>query len=169
MPATSKSHRPAVMRGLTFASRKPKHRNCRLRRSDIDGFFAEARRVLKPGGVLAIWCYEKCSASPACDKLIRQIFAEVEQYWPPERKLVDGRYEGIDLPVTEFVADSFRMQADWTADNMLDYMRSWSASQHYLRDTRADPTENYSDELRAVWRNDRRTVLWPITLRMGRR
>ena len=136
---------------------------------DIDRFFAEVCRVLKPGGVLAIWCYEHCRVGAACDQQIRKIFAEVEPYWPPEREIVESRYKGIALPVAEFSADKFHMQACWTADNMLDYMRTWSASQRYLDDKGADPTAHFANELRAAWGDDRHTVRWPITLRMGRK
>ncbi len=136
---------------------------------DIDEFFAEAYRVLKNGGVLAVWCYEHCRVDAACDDQIQKIFAEVELYWPPERGLVESRYEGIELPVAEFSAESFNMQASWDAENMLDYMRTWSASQRYMIDKNADPTAKYANELRAKWGNERRIVRWPITLRTGRK
>jgi SAM-dependent methyltransferase len=135
----------------------------------IDAFFDEARRVLRPAGVLAIWCYGHCNVEPGCDELIKEVFAEVEQYWPPERDIVEARYAGIRLPFTEIPSKDFDMQASWTADDMLDYMRTWSASQRYIGDIGADPTVNYADPLRAMWGGDRRTVLWPITLRLGRR
>ena len=136
---------------------------------DIDTFFREARRVLKPSGVLAVWCYGHCNVDPACDELIRQVFAEVEPYWPPERDIVEARYAGIELPVTEIRSQDFDMQAVWTADDMLDYMRTWSASQRYMDDKGADPTAHYSGELRTIWGRGKRTTRWPITLRVGRR
>lgn len=136
---------------------------------DIDAFFEEACRVLKPSGVLAIWCYGHCDVDPACNKLIEQVFADVEPYWPPERDIVEAGYAGIDLPVAPIASQDFDMLATWTANDMLDYMRTWSASQRYMDDKGADPTAKRADELRARWGSDRRTVRWPITLRVGRR
>lgn len=34
---------------------------------DHGAFFAEAERVLKPGGLLAVWCYEIFETAPAVD------------------------------------------------------------------------------------------------------
>jgi ubiquinone/menaquinone biosynthesis C-methylase UbiE len=52
---------------------------------DVEQFFAETIRVLKPGGVLAFWCYTHSNTDPDCDEIVRKVFAEVESYWPPER------------------------------------------------------------------------------------
>jgi len=136
---------------------------------DIDEFFVEACRVLRPGGVLAIWCYEHCQVDHAIDGWIMQVYSEVEEYWPPERDLVERRYADIELPVAGIKAKNFRMQVSWTAADMLDYVRTWSASQRYLDDKGADPTAKYADELRAAWGHGRRAVVWPLTLRIGRR
>jgi len=136
---------------------------------DIDRFFAEAVRVLKPGGVLSLWCYEHCRVDPACDVVIRQIFAEMEPYWPPERDIVENHYDGIEMPIPEIRTEDFSMQATWTADEILGYMRTWSASQRYMEDKGADPTSIYADELRALWGLGGHTVHWPITLRAGRK
>ena len=136
---------------------------------DIDRFFAEAVRVLKPGGVLSFWCYEHCAVDPACDAVIRQIFVDVEPYWPPERDVVENHYEGIEMPIPDIRTEDFSMQAIWTVEEILGYMRTWSASQRYMEDKGADPTLNHADELRAQWGAERRTVRWPITLRVGRK
>lgn len=136
---------------------------------DIDRFFAEAVRVLKPGGVLAFWCYERCKVDPVCDDIIEQIFAEVEPFWPPERDIVERHYEDVEMPLPGIPAGDFSMHANWNADEILGYMRTWSASQRYMDVNGADPTLIHADELGAAWGAERRPVLWPITLKVGRR
>ena len=37
---------------------------------DIDRFFEEVNRVLKPGGILAVWCYQNCPLICACSGLM---------------------------------------------------------------------------------------------------
>ena len=134
---------------------------------DIDRFFAEAMRVLKPGGVLAVWCYVRGNVDSSCDETIEKIFAEIEPHWPPEREIVDDRYQSITLPVAEMPAEEFFMDASWTADDMLGYIRTWSASQRYLAASGKESTALWDDELRQRWGPDARMVSWPITLKAG--
>jgi SAM-dependent methyltransferase len=140
---------------------------------DIDAFFAECQRVLKPGGVLAAWSYANCYIERAsdgeCNETVEKIFAEVEDFWPPERKIVAGRYRSITLPFPEISADPFAMRASWQAGQMLGYMRTWSASQRYLRANGTDPTELFADELKRRWGPGQREVCWPLTLKVGKK
>ena len=136
---------------------------------DADQFFAETIRVLKPGGVLAFWCYTHSNTDPDCDEIVRKVFAEVESYWPPERAIVEGKYESIVSPLPEFAADQFSMEVSWSAKDALDYMRTWSATRRYIEDRGADPTAIFASELRTTWGDGRRSVRWPITLRVCRR
>ncbi|MGI9202540.1 MAG: hypothetical protein ACR2Q3_00940 [Woeseiaceae bacterium] len=125
--------------------------------------------MLRPGGVLAIWAYERCRVDRACDAIVRKIFAEVESFWPPEREIVESRYAGITLPIPEIPAENFAMTADWTVQQILDYMRTWSASQRFLKANGTDPTRLHHEELAAAWGDSARTVTWPVTLLVGRK
>lgn len=136
---------------------------------DIDRFFDEAKRVLKSGGVLAVWSYEHCQVDSDCDEMIMKVFNSVENYWPPERDLVLNRYVDIQMPIAEIEVEQFSMTANWTAEQMLGYMRSWSASQRYIKDNGTDPTKEYEGELAAIWGEAARWVSWPLTLRVGRK
>ena len=131
---------------------------------DVDAFFAEATSVLRPGGVLAYWCYGLCSITPECDEIVRGAYSFVDRYWLPERATVERGYRDIVPPMPTIETPAFRMQLDWTADQMIDYMRTWSASQRYRRATGADPLAGFVEPLRARWGPDARPVRWPLHL-----
>lgn len=136
---------------------------------DIEAFFAEACRVLKPGGILAIWSYARCLVSPECDDIIEKLFAETDAYWPPERQLVDNRYRDIELPVPEIPCQPFEMRLDWTDKEILNYMRTWSGSRRYLAATGRDPVTIFETELEQAWGEGTREVRWPLTLKVGQK
>lgn len=53
---------------------------------DIPNFFVEAKRVLKPKGVVAVWSYELMNISPAIDRILHPFYTEtVGPFWPEER------------------------------------------------------------------------------------
>jgi len=136
---------------------------------DIPGFFDEAQRVLKPGGVLAFWSYERCLVNSDCDEVINEFCASiVGPYWPPERKLVDEGYRSIELPMPSISSPEFAVRANWSADEMLGYLLTWSASQRYLKDCGSDPVALVEDRLRAIWGKGGREVSWPLNLKIGR-
>jgi hypothetical protein len=106
---------------------------------------------------------------PACNEVIEDIFAEIDSYWPPERDIVEDHYGSITLPVPEIPVDPFVMQLDWTADEMLSYMRTWSASQRYMQAKGSDPVALFERVLGEKWGNGKRDVRWPLTLKVGRK
>lgn len=135
---------------------------------DIDGFFAEAERVLAPEGVLAVWSYERCSVNVECNRVIGRIFAEVEEYWPPERSIVDSGYKDVDMPFTPLSLPPISMKMQWTVTEALGYFRTWSASRRYLAEHGTDPFARLEEPLRIVWGGGRRSVCWPLTFKAGR-
>jgi len=135
---------------------------------DIDAFFAEAGRILKPCGVLAFWCYHNYTVNPACDEVIGAIFDSVDNYWPAESEIVDSCYRDVTMPFTEMPVDDLSMTTQWTVDEALDYMRTWSASQRFMAENGTDPVAAHAAELRQQWGGGKRGVNWPLILRVGR-
>ncbi len=136
---------------------------------DLDRFFAEALRVLVPGGVLAAWSYGLCYVEPAVDTLVRELYHDLDPYWPAERGIVDKGYRGIELPMPAIPHPGFAMTSRWRAEAMLNYLRTWSASQRYLRDRGSDPVAAIADRLRHAWGGGEREVRWPLAIKLGRK
>ena len=66
---------------------------------DFARFFAQAGRLLKPGGLFAAWAYADCRVTPAVDALKDRVYIDLTgPYWPPERDYVDAGYRTIPMP-----------------------------------------------------------------------
>ncbi len=137
---------------------------------DFDRFHAECRRVLVPGGVVAIWTYEKFRVDPRVDALIDQFYSGVVgPYWPPERRFVEQGYRTLPFPWREESAPLFALETDWDLQQVLGYLATWSAVQHYKDQRGEDPLPALAPRLEAVWpTGGYRRLLWPIHLRIGR-
>lgn len=139
---------------------------------DPDRYFREARRVLKPSGVFAAWCYANCNTGDdAIDAIKDRLYIDLTgPYWPPERALVDSGYRTLPFPFVEIAAPVFPMVAVWTADQLLAYFRSWSATQRFIKAKGEDPVAMIEPELRAAWGETDRTrkVRWEFYLRAGK-
>lgn len=139
---------------------------------DLPAFLAEAGRVLAPGGVLAVWCYEVFHCEPAVDALVSDFYhAVVGPYWPPERRWVEQGYAGLELPFAPLAAPEFEMALDWTLDALVGYLGTWSATQRYKDDKGTDPLPALRGRLAAAWGDPAqpRRVVWPLNVRACRK
>jgi len=138
---------------------------------DLEAFHAEVRRVGRPGALLAVSGYGNCSVDRAVDAVEWKLYADtLGGDWPPERALVDEGYRGLPFPFDAVATPSFGMQAHWNLAQFIAYLRSWSATQRYLKRTGVDPVEAIARELARAWGDPGRVrvVRWPFFTRVGR-
>jgi len=136
---------------------------------DLDRFYLEARRVLKPNGALAASAYLCAQIDPAVDAVVNQYYSEVVgPFWAPERRLVENFAE-IPFPFHKIDPPKFEMTMHWDLDHLVGYLRTWSATQRFIAAKGTDPLERIIDELRRAWGNahQARRIMWPLTLRVG--
>lgn len=139
---------------------------------DLPRFFAEAQRVLKPGGVLALWGYGRLDLPGGMDEIFQRFYSEtVGPFWPPERKWIDDGYRSLDFPFSEIAAKDFFIEVEWDLPRLLDYLSTWSAVKRYRADSGVDPLPALMAELQPLWGNPETALQlrWPLFLRVGRR
>lgn len=140
---------------------------------DLERFFTEAKRVLEPGGVLAVWAYGINQVEgEAVNQFVQEYYSStVGPYWPPERTLVEDGYRSIPFPFDELPAPSFRMEAQWTMEQLIGYFSTWSATTRYIKATGKNPLEQLTADLARAWGDTAspRLTVWPLSLRVGRK
>jgi SAM-dependent methyltransferase len=138
---------------------------------DLPRFYAEVRRVVAPGGALAVWTYgDAVLDEPALDETLQRFNrVTVGPYWPPERRLVDEGYRTLPFPFAETSAPAFTLERAWTLGELAGYLRSWSATARYAAAQGVDPVAPLEAELATRWGapDVRRVVRWPLTIRAG--
>jgi hypothetical protein len=137
---------------------------------DRPRFWTEVKRVMAAGGAVAVWCYELQQITPEIDQVIGHFYrVTVGPWWTPDRKLVEERYQSIEFPFREIPAPDFAMSADWTLEQELGYLGTWSAVSRAASQTGLDPLDQVRPLLEAAWpRGARLQVRWPIAVRAGR-
>ena len=139
---------------------------------DRSRFWPEARRVLSPRGVIAVWCYDLLSIGPQIDAVVGRLYRDiVGPYWPPERVLTEQRYRTIEFPFAEEVLPPFRMEKRWSLPGLVGYLRTWSAARRYAEAQGVDPIGLVLPDLQKVWGPPERVrrVRWDLAVRLGRK
>jgi len=137
----------------------------------LDEFYKEVRRVLKPGGIVAAWAYAVPTIAPEVDKIIRHLHdVTLDSFWVHENRLVEQEYRTIPFPFEEISAPSFVSTRQFTLDDIVAYLDTWSATQKYMATHGVSPTAPLGNELACVWGdgNEEKTVTWKLVLKVGR-
>lgn len=138
---------------------------------DRPRFWAEARRVLRPRGVVAVWTYRLLSIAAELDAIIRRFYQDtVGPFWPAERRLTEEGFHTIEFPFAEFAVPEFTIEQRLTLDDVTGYIRTWSATRGFVRQYGRDPVEELAAELAPLWGDLRtpRPARWPVAVRAGR-
>ncbi len=134
---------------------------------DRDAFYAEVRRVTRPGSVIAVWVYGLLRISPEMDPLIKKFYSQVVgPYWDPERKLIDDELKTLEFPFAEVATPSFHMEVTWSLAELEGYFNTWSATQKYIRQNSINPVTDLMERLTSISPGPVH-VQFPLFLRVG--
>jgi SAM-dependent methyltransferase len=137
---------------------------------DVSAFFKEVQRVLKPGGVVAVWCYNSVRVDGPAQAVLSEFTAGLKQYWPSPIELVTNNYKTLTFPFEEIAAPDLCMKVEWTAQQLVGYVSTWSAVQRCIDNTGIDPTVKFRGDLEPHFpQHDQLcTVRFPLPMRVGR-
>lgn len=133
---------------------------------DHPHFFAEAKRVLRPGGLLAAIGYGWFYVDPQIDEIVgRTLLKPLEPHWQAGNWLLIDGYRALDFPGREIRLTPAAIHLAWNRDQFCNYVRSWSAVQRLGEQV----AERAFAELARAWPDgERRHVVMPIVSRAAR-
>ena len=136
---------------------------------DFDAFYREATRTLKQDGVIAIVGYGLLRINEAVDSIIDEFYHElVGPFWDTERKYIDEEYSSIPFPFEEVLDHpQLSLASELSLNQLLGYLNSWSAVQHYKNENGANPVDQIEPRLREVWSFKSYPVKHPLFMRIG--
>lgn len=137
---------------------------------NLDAFYMEARRVARSGAALALVAYHIAIIDTEVDAVIDRFYSgDLDGYWPPERSHIETEYRNIPFPF-ERIPSPPRMylEVNWSVEQMLGYIRTWSAVRGLEKAKGSAQTEEFAGRLRKAWGSNVREVRWPLVLVAGR-
>ncbi|MEO4042838.1 class I SAM-dependent methyltransferase [Hoeflea sp. CAU 1731] len=138
---------------------------------DLDAFYAEAKRVARPGAVVALVSYGVPELDGEVGKRFHDFYwTEIFDYWPAARRHVEDGYATMPFPFPELALPDIAIERQWTLGELLGYISTWSAVKA-ARKAGADAViDAFAKDLKRLWGPEEtlRTIRWPINGRVGR-
>jgi SAM-dependent methyltransferase len=137
---------------------------------DWPRFVAEAGRVVRPGGLIALVSYRNAELAGDVGGLLAGFYRTLQGYWPNGRVHVDSQYRDLTFPWPPVDAPPIEMTARWTRDELFGYITTWSATGRLVAARGEGPLDELRGRLAAIWPgSERRDVRWPLTIKLTRR
>ena len=137
---------------------------------DFDSFYKEARRVARPGALLAAWTYNLLRMTPAINAVLDHLYLNITHaYWDKERDYVDAAYATIPFPFDELKTPELSIIKQYTLPQLIGYLGTWSGVRHYKEKEHKDPVSMVKKELAEAWGpEETHEVYWPVYVRAAR-
>lgn len=138
---------------------------------DREAYYEEARRVLRPRGFFAMVGYGTIEGDHVAAKIAATIYNQVlGAYWPPERRYVENAYRDFDFPFAEIDTPNWWLEANWSHEQLMGYILSWSAVRQWEAATGKSALDMIKSEFKAcqVDADLVQTYRWPLFMRAGR-
>lgn len=140
---------------------------------DMDAFNNAVDHCLKPGGLVALMGYTMLRTAHPVQAYIDQIYSGVlENYWFPERKLVDEKLLGLSFPFKEITTPDFYLKVQWSLNDLCGYFETWSATKRYKEEQGHSPVPGFKSEVLALLKlnpEEKINCEIPFFLRLGRK
>ena len=136
----------------------------------FDAFYTEVKRTLKPNGLIAIVGYGIMHINAEIDELIHYLYKDIlGSFWDEERKYIEDNYLNVTFPFREIQCPGFEITAEWNLEQLIGYLETWSALQHYIKLNSKSPIPLIYERLEQVWGNTKKhTIHFPILLKVGK-
>ena len=135
---------------------------------DFERFYAECRRVLRPGGSSPPGPTRSSASTLRSTRSSMISMRCGRRFWPPERRYVELGYRTLPFPFDEERRPALTLVTEWALDRSLGYFGSWSAVQRCRDSTGTDPLPALRRALEPHWAGRLRRLEWPLHLRVGR-
>ncbi len=136
---------------------------------DIDAFYNEAKRVGRSGALFAAWGYGNLRLTPEVNRVLNHFYRGItRKYLNKVRDHVDASYTSIHIPFEHIPTPEFSLNQQWTLEQLIGYLRTWSGAHNYIKIEHSDPYQIIKDDLIKAWgRADQLDVYWPVFLKAG--
>lgn len=119
---------------------------------DLASFWPEVRRVARPGALFCAWGYAWFRGSQEVqDALLGPVAQLVEPFWAKNNRILWRGYspEEVAFPFRPLDAPTLSLEVDWSFEELIGYVRTWSAFKNAVHAGRGEALERVIEDAAA--------------------
>ncbi len=135
---------------------------------DLEKYFQEVKRVLKPDGLFGCWGYGDFKIREEIDTILKEkLLFKIDPFWAPGNRIIQNGYKGIKFPFHEITVPEIEMTMEWNVEQFARYLNTWSAVKLYNDEFKTDIIKKVTPHLDKCFSNKEK-ILFDFTLYCGR-
>lgn len=137
---------------------------------DLDRFWDEVKRVLKPDGAFVTYFYTWSNVNEEIDETVERYIGKViEPYWAPNIKLCWDEYKTIKFPFDAIETPKFELINDWDFRQYFNYLHTLSATRRCMDARGQQFFEEAKKQVSQIWgsANKKKRIKTPLTVVAG--
>jgi hypothetical protein len=137
---------------------------------EFEPFYDNIRKHMHPDGIIAVFGYGLLNIDAQCNPIAEKLFYEIlDDYWDPAIEHINTEYKEIPFPFDEIESPEFTYNIWWSFEEVIGFIRSWSAVQNYIDREGENPLDLIKEEFKTAWGPSKmKLIQFPIFLRMGK-
>ncbi|KAL4223362.1 hypothetical protein ACF0H5_016832 [Mactra antiquata] len=142
---------------------------------NLDLFYPEVRRVVKPGGVFVGYGYGTCYfKNELAQEAFMQFYSDlIGPYWDQQRRHIEDEYRNLGHPFKHFTridSDDIQIHRNMSVNAFVGYLSSMSAWQCYLKQyPDSDSLDQYRKKFENIYPDGNVDVYWKVFMLIGRK
>lgn len=138
---------------------------------DLAAYYAEVRRVARPGAIIALVTYGLTTVNGQVDPVVNHFYSDVlGPYGDPERRHVEDGYLSLPFPFEEIETPKMEIRMNWALADFAGYVETWSAVRAMAKAEGRARIDAFRRDLARAWGQAAtvRPIRWPLSVRTGR-
>lgn len=150
---------------------------CSLHWLNLDAFYTEVQRILKPGGFIFAWTITSMGTVHGNDKSVQEInllihfffYHVLGPYWPSAYQHSVTGYRFLSFPYEEVhVEDPLYQTSRMRINDYIAYLETWSSIEDMKQRGGTLKFKEFTEALSLLWGDQELTVTFNLAMRAGR-
>jgi hypothetical protein len=117
--------------------------------------------------VFTMMGYGLIKLDPLTDAIINHFYYNIiHPWWDKERKYAEDNYTTVSLPFNEIKSPQLKIRFNWSLEQLVGYLNTWSAVQNYIKKCNSNPVDIiYPQLVKLFATGKKRGGYFPVLLR----